>query len=1229
MQNTIILAAVLLAVLCYIIAKVVRQLRNRIVRRRLITSVLIAALLAGQLDIMKTGAETSYAAEAEKSEIITVSAFAELPDDIKMQSVPVGTALEELKLPATLEVVCASVDADTEADVDEGTDTDTDTDTDTEADADADVDTGTDTDADADVDTGTGMDMDADTDIGDDAGVNTGEDTDTGDDAGANTDGDTDIGDGTDGNTDVDVDADTDTGIDLDADTNTDTDIDAGNDADTNADTYTDTNVTPDNNMLRDIADVENDTEKVEKFSVTMPEYQAEHIIEVKILEADSLTGNLDEHSEDSKETEPSEITETSRKTIIIENITWQSEPEYDGNVEGEYIFTAVLQDGYILTDEVNTPQITVTVGITENIALMSGDGIMLMASDLTITDETGLREFAENVNQGESYAGFTVTLGNDITLTDEWTPIGIDRNHPFSGVFDGGGNTINGLSIRSNTSSSSHVGLFGYVSGGTIQNLTVKGIVDIIASSRAYVGGIVGYNSKGTITNCRNQSAINIDGGTTGSTYVGGIVGQDFEGTVINCRNQGTVTGTKKSAFVGGIVGGNNLAATIIKNCWNEADVTGKYAGGIIGSVYNGGESVAKIENCWNEGDVTGDDHAGGIMVYFAKSDHAIIKNCGNKGNITGDHGGGILNFDDASNETTITNCYYLSGTANKGIGEEDDAEGHVETKTEAEFASGEVAWLLQNPQKVDSSYAAQDGLVWGQHVGDDKSPRLAYFMDGDEDEKWVYKVTFHNAESSTALYTEYAVKYTNKNTLKLPDEPQRPASFPSDGYKAVWLDSTDNTAKIFGEDTPVEKDTDLYLFYKYKEAFAGEDGMITTKHGTSKTEDLDGYIKYADNTSAAGNFTYEITAGNGELGASLNGSTLTIPGTADIGSYELAIKASETTSQMKNLKDEVNVTVDAMDSNIDSVTFKLIVVVEKSDSDLIDETKNVVQKALNEMNVTNETTKKDVQDAIDKALKEADLEGVTVTVGDDFTVEEATEDSEGQITGTVTLEIGGEKGEVEIDKTIDQLGQSGMPQEPTPQASVDRQKGKITGLTAGAEYELTYTDESGTSHTDKVTADENGNLEIEDDWTGGDIEIVKKGDGTDTSDSQPQKLEIPEREPGISGTPTVTDESRKGANDGKIGGLAPGKEYEVSDDGGKTWERKTANVDGVLEPLSPGSYEVRIPCGDDTLPSKSVHVDIKEGSPSQDATQEKTPEATVDRQNGKITGLVPGDKL
>ena len=102
----------------------------------------------------------------------------------------------------------------------------------------------------------------------------------------------------------------------------------------------------------------------------------------------------------------------------------------------------------------------------------------------------------ADGIDQ-DSFAGKTITLGDDISLYSGedrldgngeekriWIPIGTKTN-PFSGTFDGNGNTISGLNICNPRSTSyntsdqdNSVGLFGYVSGsGSISDVTLDDI--------------------------------------------------------------------------------------------------------------------------------------------------------------------------------------------------------------------------------------------------------------------------------------------------------------------------------------------------------------------------------------------------------------------------------------------------------------------------------------------------------------------------------------------------------------------------------------------------------------------------------------------------------------------------------------------------------------------------------------------------------------------------------
>lgn len=56
------------------------------------------------------------------------------------------------------------------------------------------------------------------------------------------------------------------------------------------------------------------------------------------------------------------EMQEQQPEYVTIEPVTWQSEPEYDGNVAGVYVFSAVLPELYVPVAGVSLPQITVTV---------------------------------------------------------------------------------------------------------------------------------------------------------------------------------------------------------------------------------------------------------------------------------------------------------------------------------------------------------------------------------------------------------------------------------------------------------------------------------------------------------------------------------------------------------------------------------------------------------------------------------------------------------------------------------------------------------------------------------------------------------------------------------------------------------------------------------------------------------------------------------------------------
>lgn len=184
-----------------------------------------------------------------------------------------------------------------------------------------------------------------------------------------------------------------------------------------------------------------------------------------------------------------------------------------------------------------------------------------------------------------------------------------------------------------------------------------------IYINSEADRKGLVGYlGSDGALQNLGVKASY-----IKGGYYVGGLCGDNNRGTVKNCYNTGSVAGT------------------------------GSEAGGLCG--YNDGGTVT---NCYNTGKVTGNNSVGGVCGW---NDMGSITNCYNTGKVTGrNDAGGVCGYNDGP----VTNCYYLAGTANSGIGEDYNS-GEATAKTADEFQSGEVAWLLQNGQAEQ---------IWGQNI-------------------------------------------------------------------------------------------------------------------------------------------------------------------------------------------------------------------------------------------------------------------------------------------------------------------------------------------------------------------------------------------------------------------------------------------------------------------------------------------------------------------------------
>lgn len=211
----------------------------------------------------------------------------------------------------------------------------------------------------------------------------------------------------------------------------------------------------------------------------------------------------------------------------------------------------------------------------------------------IVISTPSQLDLLAKKVNgtdgyTANNYSGKYFELGADITYDgteNNYTPIGSDGTE-FGGHFDGKGHTVSGINI--NLPSNNYIGLFGKaIESTTIQNLALD---NSRIAGYSYCGGIVGYNSGGTVDNCHVTSSVTILAPNSGAEYHGGIVGRNGSGIVRGCTSAATLKyDDTLHSYYGGIAGYNHTSGTIRDCLVYGGSVSGTYrVGAVVG--YNSG---------------------------------------------------------------------------------------------------------------------------------------------------------------------------------------------------------------------------------------------------------------------------------------------------------------------------------------------------------------------------------------------------------------------------------------------------------------------------------------------------------------------------------------------------------------------------------------------------------------------------------------------------------------
>ena len=264
------------------------------------------------------------------------------------------------------------------------------------------------------------------------------------------------------------------------------------------------------------------------------------------------------------------------------------------------------------------------------------------------------------------------------------------------------------------------------------------------------------------------------VDSYFKGNDHVGGVCGNNA-GTITNCYNAGNLIAIESSATIGGICGYNNGGT--VTNCYNTGTVTATGSAASVGGVC--GCSIELISNCYNIGTVT------------ATSSGADIS--------------GICGY----NFGPIKNCYYLADTEDENGG-----------KTTAQFASGEVAYLLSQGCTVGEGEDAvtYSGSVWGQNLATENYPLL--------NGKTVYQVDSYegcigNPGNSTKVYSNTDApiyvehNYSSKGTCTICGAFKNGIGEHLDGY-SLSLDGNIGVNFFMELDKSVIADENAYMKFR-----------------------------------------------------------------------------------------------------------------------------------------------------------------------------------------------------------------------------------------------------------------------------------------------------------------------------------------------------------------------------------------------------------------------------
>ena len=434
-------------------------------------------------------------------------------------------------------------------------------------------------------------------------------------------------------------------------------------------------------------------------------EYLYRDLPEVKYLTAAS-----DFAGGSGTQSDPYQISDAAQLTLLHAKMLEDSENVKNNFTSAYYVLTADIAINDIADFEkweTEAPEYSwIPIGI-DAVGGFSGvfDGNGYTISGLYINANNGTKEVTSTNNYGlfDSVSGTVKNVNIEKSyIAVSGQPCGVGG---IAGVLSDKARVENCLTeLVMNCYDASCGGIAGKASGGLavgvadkeskISDSTVSGctftgkITQVRDDAMNHIGGIVGDNN-GNVTSCLNKGTLSFKADSVDS--VGGIAGWMSEGTISECKNEGILkcesSDEKALAIAGGIAGKVYISSigsekymsrgAKITDCVNNGSVSSyMYAGGIAGQLTNDeNDYCISVSGCVNNGDVAANDYTGGIIGAInclgdaLHGENILVENCENKANLTkGTVGGIIAHLMSEKGEIRIDGCTNSGNLTSEG---------------------------------------------------------------------------------------------------------------------------------------------------------------------------------------------------------------------------------------------------------------------------------------------------------------------------------------------------------------------------------------------------------------------------------------------------------------------------------------------------------------------------------------------------------------------------------